>query len=259
MELVRRQPEVPHGEVRHTWVIVDELRNAGDLEDLDKLLVEGRSKGACVALGFQDISGLREVFGSKRADEIVGTCANKVFLQNGEGSTIEYASKHFKSQEILETKVSNNTSTGSTDSRGFNVNKQKVMRPVVHEGLLKSLPKPVYGYQGLAGYCDTALVGTEFPYRMEVTHEFLSENLPTPDKSVLGFEERPPEHLTLEEWAPIELTRLGLTGQLKLIGTNSKSPEPPQSGKEPESSTNQQHPKEEGPEIRAKSVLDQVK
>lgn len=207
VELVRRQPDVKKEDSRQSWFFVDELRNAGALEDIDKLLVEGRSKGACVVIGFQDLAGLREVFGDKRADEIIGACANKVFLQNGEGTTIEYATKHFKSQEILETKVSKSTGWSAS---GNSISQQKTMKPVVHEGLLKSLPKPEPGRTGLNGYCDTAAVGTLSPYLMELTPQFLTDNLPQPNEAVDGFIPRPAAHLELPEWTREDLKRLGL-------------------------------------------------
>ena len=227
VELVRRQPDVKKGEQRQSWFFIDELRNAGALEDIDKLLVEGRSKGACVVIGFQDLAGLREVFGDKRADEIIGACANKVFLQNGDGTTIEYATKHFKSQEILETK--NSSSTGWT-SASKSVSQQKVMKPVVHEGLLKSLPKPEIGHEGLSGYCDTAAVGTLAPYRMELSHEFLTANLPRPDDDEPGFVPRPSAHLELPEWTIKDLERLGLSAFPTLLMTHRKpsQPDPPE-------------------------------
>ena len=223
VEVVRRQPEVARNEVRNSWFIIDELRNAGNLEDLDKLLVEGRSKGACVVLGFQDLPGLREEFGDKRADEILGACANKVFLQNGEGTTIDYATRHFKNQEIMETRVSytnNSTSgTGSQDSssQGYSVGQHRVTRPVVHGGLLKSLPKPSHGREGLAGYCDTAAAGTLYPYRMELSPQFLAENLPIPDDATPGFVPRPTSHLDLPEWGMGDLERLSLERHTKLL------------------------------------------
>jgi hypothetical protein len=207
VELVRRQPDVRKGESRQSWFFIDELRNAGALEDIDKLLVEGRSKGACVVIGFQDLAGLREVFGDKRADEIIGACANKVFLQNGEGTTIEYATKHFKSQEVLETKVSRSSGWSASSN---SVSQQKTMKPVVHEGLLKSLPKPEMGRVGLNGYCDTAAVGTLSPYLMELSPQFLTDNLPRANEAVEGFLARPSAHLELPEWTREDLKRLGL-------------------------------------------------
>ena len=63
---------------RRTFVIIDELREAGKLDGLHSLLVRGRSKGACVFLTFQEIEGLREVYGEKVAHEITGQCGSSV-------------------------------------------------------------------------------------------------------------------------------------------------------------------------------------
>ena len=228
VELTRRLPDLRSGDPRQAWFIIDELRNAGNLEDLDKLLVEGRSKGACVVLGFQDLAGLRLVYGDKRADEIIGACANKVFLQNGDQTTIDYASKHFKSQELIETRVSESKSesTGHIGggSQGHSVSRQRVTRPVVHEGLLKSLPKPSPGREGLSGYCDTAAVGTEFPYRMTLPPAFLDANLPKLDHDEPSFEPRPREHLELPEWDMEDLKRLNLAAFPELLSAGSVAP-----------------------------------
>jgi hypothetical protein len=218
-------------EQRQAWFIIDELRNAGNLEDLDKLLVEGRSKGACVVLGFQDLAGLRLVYGDKRADEIIGACANKVFLQNGDQTTIDYATKHFKSQEVIETRVSHSKSESTGNygggTQGHSVSRQRVTRPVVHEGLLKSLPKPSPGRAGLAGYCDTSAVGTEFPYLMTLSPEFLTANLPKPDPNEASFELRPREHLELPEWDIADLQRLNLERFPELLSLGDYKPQPP--------------------------------
>lgn len=231
VELTRRLPDLRSKEQRQAWFIIDELRNAGNLEDLDKLLVEGRSKGACVVLGFQDLAGLRLVYGDKRADEIIGACANKVFLQNGDQTTIDYATKHFKSQEVIETRVSHSKSesTGNIGggTQGHSVSRQRVTRPVVHEGLLKSLPKPSPGRNGLAGYCDTSAVGTEFPYLMSLSPDFLTANLPRLDPNEPSFEPRPSEHLELPEWDMADLTRLNLGQFPDLLSLEQKAFVPP--------------------------------
>ena len=82
-----------------TWIFVDELRRAGKLPGLVDVMVEGRSKGACCVLGFQDVGGLWEVYSKDEANEIIGACGNKVFLQTADQVTAEYASKHFQDQE----------------------------------------------------------------------------------------------------------------------------------------------------------------
>ena len=230
VEITRRLPDLEKGETRQAWFIIDELRNAGSLDDLDKLLVEGRSKGACIVLGFQDLSGLRLVYEDKRADEIIGACANKVFLQNGDQTTIEYATKHFKSQEVIETRVSHSHSESTNGpgggSRGSSVARQRVTRPVVHEGLLKSLSKPSPGLDGLCGYCDTAAVGTEFPYRMELPPAFLDEHLPRAERGEPNFVPPPKNHYMLPEWEMADLQRLKLDAFPELL-TNRGGDEPP--------------------------------
>lgn len=218
VELVRMYDDVSSRVISESWFIIDELRNAGNLEDLDKLLVEGRSKGACVAIGFQDIAGLREVFGEKRADEIIGTCGNKVFLQSGEGTTIDYATKHFKSQEILETKTSQNYTQQHQVIGGYSQSQNKTMRPVVHEGLLKALPKPQRGLQGVVGYCDTAAVGTDSPYLMDISCGFLDAELPRLDDSILGLERK--MNTILPPWNEDDLRRLNLLNYANLLLSN---------------------------------------
>lgn len=75
------------------WVFLDELRMAGDLHGLDALLLEGRSKGARVVLGFQDIEGLYEVYGEHVARELVGQCGNRAILRLGNTETMRWAAE----------------------------------------------------------------------------------------------------------------------------------------------------------------------
>jgi hypothetical protein len=229
VELVRRQPDVKTGETRETWFILDELKNAGRFDNLDKLCSEGRSKGACVALGFQDIPGFYEVYGKDLGQAIIGVCNNKLFLQNGDQATIDYASKHFKEQEILEIRVSyshsDSSSTkegGGSTSQGTNVSRRKVVKPVVHSGLLKSLPQPEKGRVGIHGYADTARVGTNYPYRMEVPPSFLDDHLPRPDENTENFEERAAHESNLPEWTAEDLARLNLSQFPELLLTDEQ-------------------------------------
>ena len=69
-ELVLARGERPEASRRTTWFLLDEVRQAGRLDGLSALMTKGRSKGAAVLLGFQDIHGLHEVYGreTKRYD-----------------------------------------------------------------------------------------------------------------------------------------------------------------------------------------------
>jgi len=80
---------------RQVWFFLDEVREAGCLDGLSRLLTKGRSKGACVVLGFQDIDGLRDVYGSEVANEICAQCNNIAVLRVNSPSTANWASDLF--------------------------------------------------------------------------------------------------------------------------------------------------------------------
>ena len=107
-----------------TWFFLDEVREAGNLDGLGRLMTKGRSTGAAVVLGFQDIQGMREAFGKESADEIVGLCANKAILRIESPETAEWASKLLGQYEVLEEKISTttgeSTSESKTNTRGKN-------------------------------------------------------------------------------------------------------------------------------------------
>jgi len=61
------------------WFFLDELRELGALDMLGDMMIVGRSKGASMVLGFQDIHGLYAEYGKESAQEIVG-CTNHYAL-----------------------------------------------------------------------------------------------------------------------------------------------------------------------------------
>lgn len=112
-----KQPPTPYPQ---TWFFIDELREAGKLEGLNGIVVEGRSRGIRVALGFQDIDGLREVYENFAANEIAGLCANKSLLRLDSESTAKWASGLLGEAEVREytktkTKSTAKNPTGSGD------------------------------------------------------------------------------------------------------------------------------------------------
>lgn len=78
-----------------TWFFLDEVREAGELDGLSRLLTKGRSKGACILLGFQDIDGMRQAYGEEIAHEICGQCNNIAVLKLNSPSTAEWATEVF--------------------------------------------------------------------------------------------------------------------------------------------------------------------
>ena len=78
---------------RRNWIFLDEVRQAGRLAALTDLMVEGRSKGACVVLGFQDIEGMKHVHTTHLANELVGQAHNVCVTKLINPETAEHVSQ----------------------------------------------------------------------------------------------------------------------------------------------------------------------
>lgn len=93
VQLLLSEQDVERGIVdRSVWFFLDELRELGRLEGLRSLLNMGRSKGAAVCLGFQDIEGIKSVYGQEEALELIGQCGNKALLRLESADTAQWAS-----------------------------------------------------------------------------------------------------------------------------------------------------------------------
>src|SRR5262249_29654626 len=69
--------ELPDSLTRKIWFFIDEARMAGKFDGLSELVVEGRSKGVCPVLGFQDLDGFFHVYGEKEGNELIGQFSNR--------------------------------------------------------------------------------------------------------------------------------------------------------------------------------------
>lgn len=122
----------------HTWIILDEFRWMKEVECMAELLGVGRSKGAAILLGIQDVSGMRVEYGPDRADEILGLCENKSFLKVGNPPTAEWASKYFADREATETKISHTYGKDNSTTHAKDI----VTRPVYLPGEFLDLSRP---------------------------------------------------------------------------------------------------------------------
>ncbi len=213
-QLVLRQPNIGRESgTNQTWFFLDELRRAGVLPNLPELLVEGRSKGACVAIGFQDIPGLYQVYKPNLANEIIGACRNKTFLKIADPQTAQYASEFFGKQEVEITRysrswgLSKNLTSGETRSTGISVSRTIHNRSVIPSAAFGQI-KEANPQNGIGGYY--ALAEVRDPYPALLPGEFVDQTAPKPNPAVPNIIERPPEHQVLREWTEDDLQRLGL-------------------------------------------------
>ncbi len=135
-ELVLARPERTHQEretgANQIWFFLDEVREAGKLDGLGRLLTKGRSKNACVVMGFQDIDGLRDVYGKELANEIVAQFNNVAVLRVNSPDTAQWASDLFGRR--IEFSQSSSTSFSTSKDSGISIDrgKSEEERPFFH-------------------------------------------------------------------------------------------------------------------------------
>ncbi|MCY2987745.1 MAG: type IV secretion system DNA-binding domain-containing protein [Planctomycetota bacterium] len=188
---------------RRSWFIVDEASEAGRLDGLVSLLKKGRSKGACVAISFQSVSGLREasMYGQYFTDEILGQIANRFFGRVECPETAEWESRMIGDQEVDQLTTSQ---TSGENSSSTTTSTQPTTRRAVLPSQLMCVP-PCNRANGLAGYfllrsagCFYAHFGGE---------EVFDEWLIAPDEHTPDFVPRDVRAQFLRRWTADEEAR----------------------------------------------------
>jgi type IV secretory pathway TraG/TraD family ATPase VirD4 len=208
-EILLSQPET-HSKTGegYTWIILDEVREAGKLDGLSRLMTKSRSKGVCVVLGFQDIDGLRSVYGAEIANEITGQCQNIAILQVSNPTTAEWASQLFGKTLMQDQGISANFNTGGEQTRGISYSLSE--RGTVFTGELIFMPK-TNEQNGLTGYYRIPGRTKEEGYRVTLQWneivDYMIDKTNEPD-----FLPRPTSEHYLKPWDDTDWKRLGFMG-----------------------------------------------
>lgn len=212
-ELILAQRELEPGSHQTTWLLLDEVRQAGRLDGLSALMTKGRSKGAAVLLGFQDIGGLREVYGRESADELVGQCNTKAILRLNSPETARWASQVIGSSEFVETRKSRSRSRTFHEngfreggSQGVSFSDSITKRDLVLDSEFLDLPE-TSPENGLSCYFVSAATGA---FREQLSGFWLAGNLKPASQDVLNFVPRPECHQYLRPWSEQDAAELGL-------------------------------------------------
>lgn len=218
---------------RRTWLVIDELAEAGNLSHaLISALKRGRSKGICAALAFQSVSGIRDpkLYGPYFSDEILGLIANRFIGRLECPVTAEFISKLFGDQEV------DGVSTSQTTSRqggSFTESHQRVTRRAVLPGELMSLPS-CNRRDGLSGYYIVRSLGA---YSAHLPGERLFDADLTPaSPDVPEIVSRPVNAQYLALWTAAQrrefLGQRGFNPELTPDGTEVNTIETPSAEKE---------------------------
>ena len=140
-------------ETRRTWIFLDEVRQAGRLEALTSLLVEGRSRGACVVLGFQDIEGMKAVHTPYLANELMGQAHNICFTKLVNPETAAHASHKFG--EVEETVENVSFTESARGGRSRTVSAVRVKKQAIMASQFMTSPMPSRK-KGLSFYAITS-------------------------------------------------------------------------------------------------------
>lgn len=130
---------LPSSPDRRIWFILDELADLPRVENMARLLPEGRKFGAAVVLTFQAVGQMRHRYGPQIAESMLGCCNTKLFLQ-----TIDSETRLWASQTIGECEVEIRTMTDALadgdDKPRTTLGKIRTTRPAILESELR-LPK----------------------------------------------------------------------------------------------------------------------
>ncbi len=143
-QLIRAPMSKDHIKARgRTWIFLDELRNIGMLPGLNKLLTEGRARGARAAITFQDIDGLRQEYPDGGAEEISNQIDSMSYLRC-RGATAKWAAERLGRCEYWDkdftTSSSSSRGTSSSTSDTSGIHSRRHLTDAVLESELSGLP-----------------------------------------------------------------------------------------------------------------------
>ncbi|WP_285710118.1 type IV secretion system DNA-binding domain-containing protein [Erythrobacter oryzae] len=130
---------LPPSDRRRMWFFLDELADLPRVDNLTRLLPEGRKFGASVVLTFQAIGQMHRRYGRDSAEALLGCCNSKLYLQLIDRDTREWASRNIGDVEVEVRSASDSFETGPHSGR-TSVGSTRVVRPAVIESDLRLQP-----------------------------------------------------------------------------------------------------------------------
>lgn len=102
---------------RRLWFFLDELADLPRVDNLTRLLPEGRKFGASVTLTFQAIGQMYNRYGRDSAEALLGCCNSKLYLQLIDRETREWASRNIGDVEVEVRSASDSFDYGPSSGR----------------------------------------------------------------------------------------------------------------------------------------------
>lgn len=128
---------------RRIWFVLDELADLPRVENLARLLPEGRKFGAAIVLTFQALGQMRNRYGANIAEAMLACCNTKLFLQTVDRETRQWASQTIGDCEI-EMRVATDTLSIGNEVPRTTIATQRAFRAAVLESELRLAPHQGY-------------------------------------------------------------------------------------------------------------------
>ena len=128
---------------RRIWFVLDELADLPRVENLARLLPEGRKFGAAIVLTFQALGQMRNRYGANIAEAMLACCNTKLFLQTVDQETRKWASETIGQCEV-ELRVATDTLSIGNEVPRTTIATQRQFRPAVLESELRLSPHQGY-------------------------------------------------------------------------------------------------------------------
>ncbi len=202
VELVLSQPENPE---RETWVFIDELASARELDALPAFLTKARSKRGYAVLGSQSIAGLNSIYEKSGTDAILAETANLAFLGLRDPQSTEWVADGFLGKfEYWET-VSNWSQSHFGPMRSsYGGSSSLKERPAALRQDFLSIP-PTGPSTGMTGVFYTPALG---PWAGNIPWDFIMKHVPR--KVTVALEQMPSELQSPRHWTQQDRVRLNL-------------------------------------------------
>ncbi|MFK7849643.1 MAG: type IV secretion system DNA-binding domain-containing protein, partial [Akkermansiaceae bacterium] len=181
------------------------------------LMITGRSKGAAIVLGFQDIFGVDSVYGREQSREIIGCAQNLgvLHINSSQPDTQRWASEVLGDHEVKSLELGNSRTSGGgsftgqvSESYSYRHKTEKVWLP---SQFSTELP-PADRHHGLHGLFR---VGSEFFTRHYPGAALFGKqesvlSIPQAESSFPNYVPVKRSRLLLNDWNRGDLIRLGL-------------------------------------------------
>jgi len=123
-------------EDRRIWFVLDELADLPRVDNLARLLPEGRKFGAAVVLTFQALGQMQHRYGPQIAESMLGCCNTKLFLQTIDSETRQWASQTIGDCE-MEIRTKTDMLGDGDEGHRINLGRMREVRPAVMESELR--------------------------------------------------------------------------------------------------------------------------